>query len=116
MRYAALIYSPESEHPGGEPSMEDMMRPWFEFQQRHEAHLLGGEALQPTTTATCVRLTGGEVVTTDGPYAETKEALAGFYLIEADDLDQALDVASQIPSAAVGTIEVRPIMELPEQP
>lgn len=115
MRYAALIYSPESEHPGGEPSPEDL-RPWFEFQQRNEAHLLGGEALLPTTTATCVRLTGGEVVTTDGPYAETKEALAGFYLIEADDLDQALDVASQIPSAAVGTIEVRPVMELPDQP
>lgn len=115
MRYAALIYSEETE-PSGDVSPEESMRPWFEFGEKNEAHLRGGEALQPTSTATCVRARDGDVVTTDGPFAETKEALGGFYLVEADDLDQAIEIARQIPAADYGTIEVRPIMELPDQP
>ncbi|HEX2028840.1 MAG TPA: YciI family protein [Nitriliruptorales bacterium] len=115
MRYAALIYAEEAE-PVVDVSPEEAMRPWFEFGEKNERYLRGGEALQPTATATCVRVRDGEVLTTDGPYAETKEALGGFYLVEADDLDQAIDVARQIPAAFWGTIELRPIMEIPDQP
>ena len=73
---------------------------------------LAGEALTPTSTATTVRVVNGETVTTDGPFAETKEALGGFYLIEARDLNEAIQVASRIPSARMGSIEVRPIAEM----
>jgi hypothetical protein len=72
-----------------------------------------GEALTPTSTATTVRVVDGETVTTDGPFAETKEALGGFYLIEARDLDEAIETAAKIPAAREGSIEVRPIWELP---
>jgi hypothetical protein len=74
-------------------------------------HYLGGNALQPTHTATTVRSRGGKVSTTDGPFAETKEQLGGYYLIEAKDLNDAIQVASRIPSAKFGSIEVRPIHE-----
>jgi hypothetical protein len=75
-------------------------------------HRLGGEALEPTHTATTVRVREGKVMTTDGPFAETKEQLAGFYLLEAKDLDEAVQVASRIPPARLGTIEIRPVREL----
>ncbi len=71
-----------------------------------------GEALQPTSAATTVQVRDGRTITTDGPYAETKEALGGFYLIEASDLDAAIDAAARIPGARHGSIEVRPILEL----
>ena len=71
-----------------------------------------GEALQPTATATTVRVVDGQTVATDGPYAETKEALGGFYLVEAADLDEAIDYASRIPGARRGAVEIRPIFEL----
>src|SRR6185295_15328932 len=74
-----------------------------------------GEALTPTSTATTVRVVNGETVTTDGPFAETKEALGGFYLIEARDLDEAIETAAKIPAAKEGSIEVRPIWELPAE-
>jgi hypothetical protein len=70
----------------------------------------GGEALQPVTTATSVRVRNGETLTTDGPFAETKEALGGFYLVEARDLDEALELAAACPGAKYGTIEVRPVI------
>ena len=72
----------------------------------------GGNPLQPTTTATTVRVKGGKTLATDGPFAETKEQLAGFYLIEAMDLNEAIQVATKIPPARVGSIEVRPVREL----
>ena len=72
---------------------------------------LGGEALEPVTTATTIRVQDGKRITTDGPFAETKEALGGFYLIEAKDLDEALDVAAQCPGAQFGSIEVRPVID-----
>ena len=75
---------------------------------------LGGEALEPTFTATTLRVRNGKVSTIDGPFAETKEQLAGFYLIEAADLDDALQFAAQIPPARYGTIEVRPVRTLRE--
>jgi len=73
-------------------------------------HFVGGDALQPVATATTVRIRDGKVATTDGPFAETREQLGGYYLIEAKDLDEALKIAARIPSARYGSIEVRPIM------
>jgi hypothetical protein len=74
---------------------------------------LGGNRLQPTNAATSVRIRNGSLTATDGPFAETKEQLGGYYLIEARDLNEAIQVASRIPGARVGTIEVRPIAPLP---
>ena len=76
--------------------------------------MLAGEALQPTDTATSVRVRDGSTLVTDGPFAETKEALGGFYLLECKDLDEAIEMAAKIPGAKQGTIEVRPIWQLPE--
>ncbi|MBQ0797445.1 YciI family protein [Zhongshania sp.] len=75
-------------------------------------HFIAGEALQPVETATTLRIRNGKVSYTDGPFAETKEQLAGFYLLEARDLNEALDKAAKIPPARIGSIEVRPIREL----
>ncbi len=76
---------------------------------RTDGKLLGGEELQPVATATAVRVRNGDTLVSDGPFAETKEVLGGFYLIDADSLDDAIDAAARIPSARIGTIEVRPI-------
>jgi hypothetical protein len=77
--------------------------------------LKSGEALQPTSTATTVRVRNGKVSTTDGPYAETKEALGGYYLVEAKDLNEAIQIASRIPGARYGAVEVRPVMDFSQQ-
>jgi hypothetical protein len=74
--------------------------------------LLGGARLRPTTDATCVQVRDGKVITADGPFAETKEQLGGYYLVDVADLDEALEVAAKIPGAAHGTIEVRPIWSM----
>jgi len=79
---------------------------------RKEGVLIAAEALQPIETATSVRVRNGKTSITDGPFAETKEQLAGFYLIDATDLDQAIQVAAKIPPAREGTVEVRPVREL----
>jgi hypothetical protein len=84
---------------------------WLQEKGWHKA----GEALQPTSTATTLRAKGGEVMTVDGPFAETKEQLGGFYLIECRNLDEAIEAASRMPSVGRGSIEVRPIMEF-DQP
>jgi hypothetical protein len=84
-----------------------------QFGNDHAAAIRGGEVLYPTGTATTVRVVGargGDVVTTDGPYAETKEALTGFYLIEAADLDEAIRIASELPAAWDGAVELRPVI------
>jgi hypothetical protein len=81
---------------------------------RQRGAYLGGEALQPVTTATTVRVRDGETVTTDGPFVETKEAIGGFYLVEARDLDEALELAAACPGAKYGSMEVRPVNEFPE--
>jgi hypothetical protein len=75
-------------------------------------HYIGGNALQPTNTATTVRMRNGKISTTDGPFAETKEQLGGYYLVNAKDLNEAIQVASKIPGARFGSIEVRPIWEM----
>ena len=76
---------------------------------RSRGHYLGGEALKPVHTATTIRVRNGKMSTTDGPFAETKEQLGGYYLIEAKDLNEAIQVAAKIPSAKTGSVEVRPI-------
>src|SRR2546421_5561062 len=112
-KYAALIYSADVDPTQG--GSEDMMKEYTAFGEAAAAVIRGGEALYPTATATTVRVNGGkggDVVTSDGPYAETKEALTGFYLIECADLDEAVKVAAQIPAAWDGAIEVRPVVDL----
>ena len=113
MRYLCMIYSDEKapEVPG-ESDWETLMKLHNAFGEAAGAAgvLRGGEALEPTSTATTIRATGGEVLTTDGPFAETKEQLGGFYVIEAEDLDAALHWAAQIPHPG-GCVEVRPIIE-----
>ena len=112
MKYLCLIYDDEramGTMPKAE--MEAMMDEYFAFSEgvKKSGHYIGGNALQPTQTATTVRVRGGKVSTTDGPFAETKEQLGGYYLIEAKDLNDAILVASKIPSAKFGAVEVRPI-------
>jgi len=114
MRYLCLIYDEEKKLGAMSKSESDaFMGEYFTFTEdiKKSGHYLGGEALQPVNTATSVRVRSGKMSTTDGPFAETKEQLGGYYLIEAKDLNDALQVASRIPSAKFGTVEVRPIQD-----
>lgn len=109
--YAALIYS--SDLDWTDPEHADIMAGYGEFGQAAAAVIRGGEALYPTNTATTVRVRGGkggDIVTTDGPFTETKEILSGFYLLECADLDEAIKVAAQIPGAWDGGVELRPVI------
>jgi hypothetical protein len=114
MRYLCLIYEDESKW-GTMPKADAdaMMGEYFAFTDaiKKSGHHLGGEALQPTQTATTVRVRQGKISSTDGPFAETKEQLGGYYLINARDLNDAIQIASRIPSARTGAVEVRPIQE-----
>ena len=115
MQYALLIYGQE---PTGDVS-EDLMAAEFAAYEKFTRHLrdrgamLAGEALEPVATATTVRVVDGKTLTTDGPFAETKEMLGGFYLVEAADLDEAIGYAAMIPGAKHGSIEIRPIFDVP---
>lgn len=116
-KYAALIYGVEPANPGEVDQQE--FKEYMEFGEEAgpAGVIVGGEALQPTASATTIQVEGGrggDVVTTDGPFAETKEALGGFYLLECADLDEALGWAAKIPGAWRGKIEVRPVMEFDE--
>jgi hypothetical protein len=117
MRYLLLIYTAESDEtvPDDVAAASHAAYGAFTADIRARGLFQAGEALTPTSTATTVRVVDGEVVATDGPFAETKEALGGFYLIEARDLDEAIETAAKIPAAAFGSIEVRPIWELPAE-
>ncbi|QMU59767.1 MAG: YciI family protein [Boseongicola sp.] len=115
MRYIALIYAADGTAPQpGTPEGDDFMKRYFEVTQtyRERGVLLAGEPLQHTETATSVRVRDGKTETIDGPFAETKERLGGYYVFDCKDLDEAIELAAMIPTAEVGTIEVRPIMEL----
>jgi hypothetical protein len=96
-----------------ETDQQNMMAEYREFTERSKAsgHYVTGAQLQPTSTATSVRVRDGKRLVTDGPFAETREQLGGYYLVEARDLDEAIGLAAQIPSARIGTIEVRPLVE-----
>ena len=119
MRYALLIIDAESANPspqGPPPEVQaQVMKDYNEYTEmlRDRGIYLGGEALQPNPTATTVRVQDGRTITTDGPFVEAKEALGGFYLIEARDLDDAIALAAACPGAKIGAIEIRPIWEIP---
>lgn len=116
-RYAALIYSVEREATPEE--WAQLMADHNEFSEKAGSAgvIVGGEALEDTHMATTVQVDGkgGQIHTTDGPFAETKEALGGFYLLDCKDLDEAIHWAAQIPGAWNGRIEVRPLMEFSEE-
>ncbi len=121
-RYAALIYEPaENAGQGSEQDWAQVMKEYNEFGANAGAAgvIGGGEALQPPSTATTVhvkgRARGGDVVTTDGPFAEMKEVLGGFYLLDCKDLDEALKWAVQIPGAWYGRVEVRPCIDFSQE-
>jgi hypothetical protein len=113
VQYALLIYGQEpTEQPSGD-ALEAEMAGYNAFTAtiREAGAFRGGEALHPIATATTVRVRDGQTLTTDGPFAETKEALGGFYIVEAADLDEAIAYAALIPGAANGSVEVRPIVD-----
>ena len=110
MKYLCLVYLDEKRMH--ELPDEDCVE--FDGGIRKSGHCLASEALQPVQTATTVRVRNGRVSVTDGPFAETKEQLAGFYMIEARDLNEAIQIAAKIPPARVGSIEVRPIRPIRE--
>jgi hypothetical protein len=112
-QYMLLIYADPSKGPQqGTPESEAHMQKWFTYTEglRSSGAHVSGEALQPPTTATTVAVRNGERVVSDGPFADTKEWLGGFYVVEADDLDAALNHAATMPNIEWGTVEVRPIM------
>ncbi len=114
MQYLLLIYENEQIYEKMTQAEKDaFMQEYFKFTEdlRTEKKLVGGEALEPIATATTVRLRNGKAVTTDGPFAETREQLGGYFLVEAKDLDEARALAARVPSARHGSVEVRPIMK-----
>jgi hypothetical protein len=113
MRYALLICLDESAQAAMSPEEgEAMMGKYFAFQEQAGSAILAGERLHPTSDATTVRVVDGEILVSDGPFAETKEQMAGFYVVDAKDLDEAIALAAKIPSAQGGSIEVRPIWDM----
>jgi hypothetical protein len=115
MRYLLLIYSTEPTEavPADLMANEQAGYNAFTAAIRETGQFEAGEALQPTSTATTVRVENGRTITTDGPFAETKEQLGGFYLVDCRDIDEAIELAARIPGATHGSIEIRPIFDLP---
>jgi hypothetical protein len=118
MRYLLLIYGPQGDRSEIAPEqMQAIMDEWTDY----TADLVrrgvteGGEALEPTSTATTVRVRDGQTLTTDGPFAETNEVLGGYYVINCDNLDQAIEIAAKCPGARDGSIELRPITDFGEE-
>ena len=116
MKYLLLIYENEASFAGlSEAEQGKIFEEYMDYSRRirKNGNYVTGEALQPVATATTVRVKNGKTVTTDGPFAETREQLGGFYLVEAKDLDEAIELAAGIPGSRTGSIEVRPIMPTP---
>jgi hypothetical protein len=110
VQYALLIYSKPGTVESLTPAEREALSTEY-YALRDEPGILGGAGLQPVTTATTIRLADGQPLVTDGPFADTKEVFGGYYLYEADNLDQAIEMASRIPALRIGgTIEVRPVM------
>jgi hypothetical protein len=112
MQYLLMIYANEAEYAKIDPStLQKVYEEYGAFTQGivQSGNFKAGDRLQPTTTATTVRIRDGKTLTTDGPFAETREQLGGYYLVEAKDLDTALAIAAKIPGARFGSLEVRPI-------
>jgi hypothetical protein len=113
MQYLLMIYRSEAEYGKIDAATrQEMTAEYGAFTQSiiQSGNFKAGDGLQPTTTATTVRVRDGKTLTTDGPFAETREQLGGYYLVEAKDLDAAVAIAARIPGAKTGSIEVRPIM------
>jgi hypothetical protein len=113
MQYLLLIYEREADwNAMNEKEKGTIFQEYMAFTQgiMKSGHHRAGDALQPVSTATTVRVRNGKTVTTDGPFAETREQLGGYYLVEAKDLDEAISIAARIPAARHGSVEVRPIM------
>jgi hypothetical protein len=114
MQYLLIIYDSEkvwADMPKAESDKLFGEYMTFSKEIRESGHFVAGDALQPVHTATTVRVRDGKVTTTDGPFAETREQLGGYYLINAKDLDEAVKIAARIPSAKIGSIEIRPVMQ-----
>ena len=112
MKYLCLVYGEEQKMR----EVDDLHCLAFDQSVRKSGHCIASEALQPVSTATTVRVRNGKVTVTDGPFAETKECLAGFYMVEARDLNEAINIAARIPPAKIGSVEVRPIRPIREAP
>jgi hypothetical protein len=112
MKYLCLVYGEEDKIA----AMDDHECLAYDASLRASGQCIASEALEPVETATTVRIRNGRVSVSDGPFAETKETLAGFYLVEARDLNEAIQIAAKIPPAKVGSVEVRPIRPIREQP
>ncbi len=111
MRYALLIHVDENLYPHISKEDQDArMAGYGTFGARYKDKILGGDALQGVAVATTVQVRGGKTLTIDGPFAETKEQLNGFYIVECENLDEAAEIASHIPDAVRGSVEVRPVM------
>jgi hypothetical protein len=113
MQYLLMIYRSEAElFKLSDADRKNVTAEYGAFTQSiiQSGHFKAGDGLQPTTTATTVRVRDGKILTTDGPFAETREQLGGYYLVEAKDLDEAIGIAARIPNAKNGSIEVRPVM------
>jgi hypothetical protein len=116
-QYMLLIYHDDETGPQPEsPEQQEEFQQYMQFTQevRDKGLMLSGEPLEPTHTATTVQVKNGETVLSDGPFADTKEWLAGFYILDCPDLDTATEQAAKIPAARHGAVEVRPVMVLPE--
>jgi hypothetical protein len=116
MKYLLLIYESEASFAGlSEADKGKIFEEYMDYTKRirKNGNYIGGEALQPISTATTVRVKNGKTLTTDGPFAETREQLGGFYFVEAKDLDEAIKLAAGIPASRTGSVEVRPIMPTP---
>ena len=119
MQYLLLIYRSEAAvREMDAAARKEMAAEYGAFTQSiiQSGHFKAGDGLQPATTATTVRVRDGKTLTTDGPFAETREQLGGYFLIEAKDLDEAIGIAERIPGARFGTVEIRPIVEIPDLP
>ena len=116
MKYLLLIYENEGVTAGlSEAEQGQIFEEYMTYTQdiKKKGQMIAGEALQPVNTATTVRVKNGKTLTTDGPFAETREQLGGFYMVEAKDLDEAIGLAARIPASRTGSIEVRPILPIP---
>ncbi len=119
MRYMLLIYSPESYWQTiSEQERGKIYQEYLDFTDsiRKSGHYVAGDPLERTAAATTVRVRNGKAMATDGPFAETREQLGGYYIVEAKNLDEATAIAERIPSSRIGSIEVRPIVDMPEGP
>jgi len=113
MRYVMMICTDESVTSAlGPAEAQEMLGRYMKFQEEAGAQIEGGARLRPTSDATTVQVRNGETLTVDGPFAETKEQIGGFFLADCKDLDEAIELAAKIPGAAIGSIEVRPVWEM----